>query len=202
MLAQSPMGLYLTSKYYFCTEMKLSLKTGFVIGAILLAAFSRLIPHPMNFTPIGAMALFGAAYFNRRILAFIIPMLSLYLSNLVIDNTIYAKETFVWMAPSFPWVAGSFILIGLLGTQTLRRINVQNVLLSSFLASGIFFLVSNFGMWTGSELYSKDFSGLVLCFEAAVPFFWNTMVGDFVYSTVLFGGFYLAQQSFPKLATA
>ncbi len=182
--------------------MKLSTKTGIVISAIVLAALSRLIPHPYNFTPIAAVAMFGAAYLDRKVVAILIPILSIYLSNLVIDNFIYEQESFLWMAPSFVWVAGSLVLISLMSQFTLNKVSAGRVLGSSLAASVIFFLISNFGMWQGSSLYSQDISGLVLCFEAAIPFFGWTVAGDLVYSTVLFGGFALLQQRMPRLVAA
>ena len=77
---------------------KIKLQFSIVTGFILIAAFSRLIPHPPNFAPIGGMALFGAAYFNRRIWSYFIPIVSMWLSDLVLNNIIYARyfEGFVW----------------------------------------------------------------------------------------------------------
>ncbi|TNE78902.1 MAG: hypothetical protein EP332_13020 [Bacteroidetes bacterium] len=182
--------------------MKISTKTGVVISAIVLAALSRLIPHPMNFTPIAAIAMFGAAYLERKSIAFIIPILSIYLSNLVIDNVMYQHDSFVWMAPSFPWVAGSLVLISLMSQFTLNKVSAGRVLGSSLAASVIFFIISNFGMWQGSGIYSHDMTGLVMCYNAAIPFFGWTVAGDLVYTTAMFGGFALMQSRLPRLAAA
>jgi hypothetical protein len=181
---------------------KLKTKTGIITIAIVLAAISRFIPHPFNLTPIGAMALFGAAYFDRKIFAFIIPIISIYLSNLVIDNVIYSRESFVWLEPSFLWVTGSFVLIAIMGLFTLKKVKVSHVLFSSLAASLIFFLITNFSVWTGGSIYSKDFAGLLLCYEAGIPFFWNTLLGDLMYCAVLFGGYEWAKQRAPQLARA
>src|SRR3990172_12908980 len=92
---------------------KLNIRFGIITLMILAAALSRLIPHPPNFAPIGAMAIFGAAYFSNRIVAFAIPLLSMWLSDIVINNTIYASYyNHFWLAPDgFPWNYAAFLLI-------------------------------------------------------------------------------------------
>ena len=183
------------------TTKKISLRFTFVSVLILFAALSRLIPHPPNFAPIGAMALFGAAYFSQRYLTFLIPIISMWLADLVLNNVVYGQyfDHFVWFYQGCYWTYGAFILIGLLGFAILKRIRVQNLFIASLLASFIFFLVSNFGVWVSSAIYSKDFSGLLICYTAAIPFFRNTLMGDLVYTGVLFGVFEYAQFKFPVL---
>ncbi|NNK90138.1 MAG: hypothetical protein HKO89_05970, partial [Saprospiraceae bacterium] len=59
-----------------------------VVSLIIIAAIYRLLPHPPNATPVGAMALMGGLYIGRKHLAFILPIVALFLSDLVINNTI------------------------------------------------------------------------------------------------------------------
>ena len=82
---------------------KLNLRFGIIVALIFLAALSRFLPHPPNFTPVGGMALFGAAYFARKYWAFIIPFLAIWLSNLVIDNIFLAQyyDGFQWFSQPF-----------------------------------------------------------------------------------------------------
>jgi len=91
---------------------------GFIIVAILIlvAALSRLLPHPPNFTPIGGMALFGAAYFSKKHLALIIPLVALWISDLILNNVVYGAyyDGFSWMG--MPMVYAAFIIIALMGT--------------------------------------------------------------------------------------
>ena len=184
------------------TEKKvLNLRFGAIALMVLLAAFSRLLPHPPNFAPIGAMALFGAAYFSQRYLSFAIPIASMWLSDLVLNNVVYSQyfDHFVWFYPGCYWTYGVFILIGLIGLITLKRIKFQNLILASLLASILFFLVSNFGVWFSTNMYPKDFSGLVTCYTAGLPFFKNTIIGDLVYSGALFGAFEFAQRRMPSI---
>jgi hypothetical protein len=185
-------------------KFKINLRFGSLSLIILLAAFSRLIPHPPNFAPIGAMALFGTAYFSRKYLALLIPILGMWMSDIFLNNVVYGEyfEGFVLFYQGFYWTYGAFILIGLLGFILLKKVKVQTVLLGSLSASILFFLVSNFGVWFSGTMYPKDFSGLMACYTAAIPFFKNTLMGDLVYCGVLFGSFELAQRKIPVLQEA
>lgn len=184
------------------TEKKsIQLRHGLIALMVLLAAFSRLIPHPPNFAPIGAMALFGAAYFSRRHLALAIPIISMWLSDLVLNNVVYGQyfDHFEWFYDGFYWTYGAFIIIGLIGFVTLKRTKTHNLILASLLASIVFFLLSNFGVWASTTMYPKDFGGLMACYTAGLPFIKNTILGDFVYTGVLFGAFEFAQYKIPAL---
>ncbi len=180
---------------------KITLRFGVISAIILLAAMSRLVPHPANFAPIGGMALFGAAYYSKRYWIFIIPILSMWLADLVLNNVVYARyfDHFVWFYQGCYWTYGAFILIGLIGIVTLKKIRIQNLILTSLLASIVFFLLSNFGVWASTNMYPKNFSGLIACYTAGLPFFKNTIMGDLVYTGVLFGTFEFAQRKIPAI---
>ncbi len=158
----------------------------FACVLISLAVVSRLMPHPANFTPLAAIALFGGALLPRR-LAVSLPLVAMVVSDLIIGlhPTIYAT-----------W--GSFAVIALVSSLKFRKVNVANVLASSLAASVFFFLVTNFAVWLEGRLYAPTISGLVQCYYNALPFFRNTLTGDLVFTTSLFGLFalsvYLAKQ--------
>ena len=196
---------------YFCDEQHkkmnkphLTSRFGIIAGLIFFAAMSRLLPHPHNFTPIGAMALFGAAHFRQKHLAFLVPLAALWLSDLVINNVVYPRvypeyyHGFRWFS-SF-WIYGSFAAIAGLGLLTLRQLRFTRVLGASLGASLLFYLVTNFGAWLGSSFYPQDFSGLMASYIAGLPFFWNTLGGDLCYSALLFGSFAYLQYRVPALA--
>ncbi|MHB1277581.1 MAG: DUF6580 family putative transport protein [Bacteroidia bacterium] len=182
--------------------MKVNIKNGILVLVVLAAAFSRLIPHPTNFTPIGAIALFGAAYFSNRLIAFLIPALAIFLSSLVINNAVYQPESFVWFYEDFPAQILAFGLITLLGLGLLKQVKVKNVLLSSLAASILLFVITNFSAWLTTGMYEQTWSGLVQCYTMAIPFFGNTILGDLVYCGVLFGGYEWARRQVPALARA
>ena len=94
-----------------------------IILLILFASFTRIIPHMPNFTPIGAMALVGGAYLSNRYHAFIIPILSLWFSDLIINNFILNYyDQFTWFYPGFIWQYASFGIIILFGYFLLKKI--------------------------------------------------------------------------------
>lgn len=163
----------------------------FVLVLILFAAFSRIIPHPHNFTPVGGIAVFGSYFLGRKIWAFLVPLFSLWLSDLFINNIIYPiqypqyYEEFTLFG-SF-WVYGSFLLMipiawGLLSTFTLPRLA-----LTGFSTASLFFLVTNFGSWLNNPIYPQNYSGLLTSYIAGLPFFQNTLLGDICYLVILFG---------------
>jgi len=162
-----------------------------ILTAILLAAALRLVPHWPNFTPIGAMALFGGAYFGSRALAFAAPIGALLLSDAVIG-----------FHAGMPWVYGSVAMIVLIGWALGRRITPLSVAAAALASSVLFFAVTNFGTWLVSGMYPLNLAGLAACYVAAIPFFQNTFAGDLVFSAVLFGGFALLERWLPILRAA
>ena len=159
-----------------------------LLSAVLVAAALRLVPHPPNFTPIGAMALFGGAYLGRRALAFAAPLGALLLSDLVLG--FYHGMATVYF---------SVALIVMIGMVALSRVSPIRVGLAALASSVLFFVVTNFGMWLFSGFYPRSLAGLEACYVAAIPFFQNTVAGDLFYATLLFGGFKLLELMVPQL---
>lgn len=158
---------------------------------ILAAALSRLVPHLPNFTPIAAIGLFAASYFADRKMALLISFCAMLLS-----------DVFIGFHSSMIWVYGAFLVIILGGSYLKNSISLVNVFVASLLSSIVFFLVTNFGVWIGSGMYSIDFKGFIACYVMAIPFFGNTLMGDLFYCTVLFGSYEMAKRSFPKMQLA
>ena len=168
---------------------------------ILGAAFSRLLPHPLNFSPIGAMGLFGAAFFAKRWQALLIPIGATFLSDLVLNNVVYAEYTTGFMAfyPGMGWQYAAYALIVLAGFAIFRSVKVQTILAGALSATVIFFLVSNFGAFLSNPVYPKTLSGLLTAYVAGLPFVQGTLLGDLFYSGVLFGAFALLKAGLPQL---
>jgi hypothetical protein len=184
---------------------KMQSKTAFqyiVLSAIiLLAALSRVIPHMHNFSPLGAMALFGSAHFGRRWMALGVPIAATWLSDLLLNNGVYARfyTEFTWISPGFYWTYGSYALIAMAGWVLLRKVTVGRVLGSAVLASLIFFAVSNLGCWVGSTMYPQTIGGLMTCYAAGSPFLQGTLSGDIFYSGLLFGLYHVLQNRWASL---
>ena len=150
-----------------------------IIAAIIIfAAFTRLIPHPPNFTPIIAIGLFGGAYLQDRRLALLFPLIAM----IIADAFLGFHETMVW-------VYGSLILISMVGILLQNRITLKNCTVATLGGSLLFFLVTNFGVWIISGFYEKSIAGLITCYSMALPFFYNTLAGSVVYSAIMFGGY-------------
>ena len=159
-----------------------------LLSAIAAAAVLRLAPHPPNFTPIGAMALFSGAYLGRKWLAFVAPLGALLLSDLVLG--FYHGQATVYF---------SVALIVMIGMMLLSRASPLRVGFAAIVSSVLFFVITNFGMWMFSGFYPRTTAGLEACFVAAIPFFQNTLTGDLFYAALLFGGFRIAELLLPRL---
>jgi hypothetical protein len=167
------------------------LRLAAILAAILAAAALRLVPHPPNFTPIGAIALFGGAYLGRQWLAFAAPLGALLLSDLVLG--FHDSMVFVYAAVA---------LAVMIGWAVARRLTPLSVAGAALASSLLFFTVTNFGVWLTSGMYPPTLAGLAACFVAAIPFFQNTLAGDLVFSALLFGGFALLERRVPRLQLA
>lgn len=158
---------------------------------VLAAAFVRLIPHPPNFAPIAAMALFGGAYFNKKSFAFAVPLAAMFLTDSIIGF-----HSGMWI------VYLSFALIVVIGMLMLKTVNIKNVVLASVTASISFFIITNFGVWAFGTMYPKNITGLIECYVAAIPFIHNTLIGDLFFSGIMFGVYEFAKTKIPVLSEA
>lgn len=148
---------------------------------ILLCLSTRLFPHPANFTAIGAAALFSASYLPKKY-AFIIPLTAMFLSDLFLG----------FYGMTMLYVYGSFILTGIIGLSLRAHKKLHFIIGASLLSSGLFYLITNFGVWMSpNSFYPKSFAGLIECYALAIPFFRNTLGGDLFYTLTLFYGYSL-----------
>jgi hypothetical protein len=149
--------------------------------AIILIIFGislRLLPHPPNFTPIGAIAIFSGAYFANKKYYFLIPLATMLFSDIFIG---FAE---IWITLA---VYGSFAIAGLIGLWLKKNKNLTNTIGASLLASSTFFIITNFVVWLSTSWYTKDVSGIIQCYFLAIPFFKNTLFGDLFYVGLFFG---------------
>ncbi len=167
-----------------------SITPGFLIltGMIFIAAFVRLIPHPPNFAPVAAMALFGGAYFTKRWVAFLIPLAAMLITDLILGF-----HSAMWA------VYLSFILIVVIGMLLIKQKKISNIFLASVSASVLFFAITNFAVWAAGLYYPKGLSGLAASYTAAIPFFHYTLLGDLFFVTLMFGSYELVKMKYPNL---
>lgn len=179
-------------------EKKLGIQNIVIIGMIVAVALSRLMIHIPNFSPIAAMGLFGAAYFSKKTLAFLIPFFGLFLSNLFLNNVVYAQyyDGFMLFGPADLYVYGAFAIVILLGFGFLKKVNLVNVIGASLVASILFFLITNFSSFLSLPVYPKNIGGLMAAYTAGIPFLKYTVLGDLVFVGVLFGGYELIKNTY------
>lgn len=162
-----------------------------LVAIILGAAAMRLVPHPSNFTPIGALALFAGAQFDDKRWAFIVPLAAMLLSDMLIG-----------FHSGMPVIYLAFAAIVSMGFLLKQRKTALRVTTASLAAATFFFVVSNFAVWAFDGLYPLTLQGLLTCYIAAIPFFQNWLVGTLFYAAVLFGGFALAERKLAVFASA
>jgi hypothetical protein len=158
------------------------------LGIIALAAALRIAPHPWNFTPVGAMALFSGAVIKNRRLAFVVPLLALFLGDI-----------FIGFHKLMPIVYASFLVSVAIGFWLRDRRTAGRITAATLAGAIQFFLVTNFAVWAFGLTYPRTTAGLIACYAAGIPFFWNTLAGDAVYAVLFFGTFALAERLFPAL---
>ncbi len=165
----------------------------FITSAILIAAFSRLLPHIPNFTPIAAMALFGGVYFSDKRLAFIIPLIAMFISDAALEVTsgwgFHNTIAYVYVA---------FILTSAIGIYVRKNTNTKTIIGASLLSSSLFFIITNFGVWAATGGVGGA-AGLGTTYILGIPFFGPTLLGDVFFNAILFGSFFLAQRRIPAL---
>ena len=165
-----------------------------IISLLIIGIASRLIPHYPNFTAVGAISLFGAAFAGRRSIAMIIPFLVMISSDMILNNLVYARlypddyKHFIFLYRGALWSYAAFGLVVIFGYTLFKNsINLKRVLFGSLGASLIFFTLSNFGVWASTGAYPVNFGGLMACYTAGLPFLLNQVLGDLFFSLILFG---------------
>lgn len=159
------------------------MKMGVAALLVVLAAALRVVAHPWNFTPIGAMALFSGATFRQRWMKFTFPLAALFAGDVFVG---FHRLTLV--------VYLSFLVSVAIGMWIGEERKLARLAGGTFLGALQFLLVTNFAVWAAFATYPKSFAGLLVCYAAGVPFFWNTLAGDAFYAVLLFGGYALAER--------
>ena len=160
----------------------LSKKQIVIISFIAIAAIFRLLPHLPNVTPVTAMALFSGAYFTNKKFAFVVPLIAMFLSDI-----------FLGFSTISLFVYAAFILVSYIGLKS-KKINIKTILISSL----SFFIITNFGVWL--LVYPNSIDGLLECYTLAIPFFRNSLIGDFFFAGVMYFGFEFVSKKYLKVA--
>ncbi|HHO59726.1 MAG TPA: hypothetical protein ENJ64_05740, partial [Thiotrichales bacterium] len=149
-----------------------------LVSIIFALAVFRLLPHLPNVSPVAAMALFGGAYFADKRMALIVPFVALLLTDFILG--LHNSMLFVY--------AGFALTVGI-GMWLQHRVTVTNTVLAVLLSSAAFFLISNFGAWLMGGLYARTAEGLLQAYVAGLPFLQNSLLGNLVFTAIIFGGY-------------
>lgn len=165
----------------------------------IAAPFSDQFKEVANFSAVGAMALFGGAYFNTHLKAFGFPLLILVLSDLFLGLTIYRE--FGLFYPGWYWTYIAFALMVLVARAILSSVTVARLLGATLSIVLIHWIVTDFAVWMGGTMYPQTLEGFWLCLVAAIPFELKFLYGTLIYGTVMFGAFELLKSKYPYLKT-
>jgi hypothetical protein len=178
-----------------------------VVAAMRIPNAAQLTPWS-NFTPIGAMGLFGGAYFTKQWKAVLFPLLTLLVSDLIIQAFVFNGQYGI-MYSGWYWIYGIFILITFIGKRLVKKVTVKNVIIAAITASLTHWLIADFTVWAGGGTdirtmtpLSRDWAGLQQCYIQGFPFMKNFLIGTLVYSGILFGVFEWVKQKNPQLQAA
>jgi hypothetical protein len=165
-------------------------ETFLALSLVVIAVFCRLIPHLPNFVPITAIALFAGRYFNRW-WAYLIPIGAMLITDYFLG---FSDVTF--------YVYFSLILAALIGLYLQSNFSWKKLAAGTLLSSILFFVITNFGVWQAGW-YGHTLQGLILCYELALPFFRNSLIGDILYTGAIFGTYeLLSMKLHPKTHSA
>ena len=143
------------------------------ISLILILSFSRLIPHPWNFTPVLAMGIFSGFYFKNFILGSFIVICSMFIGDLYLG--FHSTMFFTYISLIIAVALGLFV----------NKFKFTEVLFTGLASSVCFFAITNFGAWLTLEMYEKNLTGLLQSYVLAIPFFHNTLISTLLYLVVL-----------------
>lgn len=173
-----------------------------LVGAVrFLFIYDHELSPLSNFSPLGAMALFGGAYFSKTWKAFGFPLLTLFISDLVLSFTVFSQFRAGLLYGGWYWTYGAFALMTLVSKGMIKKVTVASVLTTGVVCVLIHWIVTDFGVWMDSSLYAPTVTGFVECLVAAIPYELNLLTGTVLYSTVLFGLFEWMQTRYAVLKT-
>tara|TARA_B000000460_G_scaffold243321_1_gene212093 strand:+ start:27 stop:554 length:528 start_codon:yes stop_codon:yes gene_type:complete len=139
------------------------------ICLVLILSFSRLIPHPWNFTPVLATAIFAGYYFKQFYFSLFIVILSMFIGDLFLGFHSMMFFTYISLVAA--------VMLGLY----IKHFKFTEILFSGLVSSVCFFIITNFGAWATLEMYEKNLAGLINSYVLAIPFFHNTLISTFLY---------------------
>lgn len=189
------------------TQQKFNPRTIVLLLFMMAVALLRVVLNPewgfaylSNFTPVGAMAIFGGAYFTSK-KAYLFPLLTLWMSDILLSRFVYGHEWKLFYG-GFYWIYIAFILMVIAGKILLKNVSVKNILVAALVITFIHWIISDTGVWLAGTRYPKTIAGFWACLTAAIPFERNFLSGTLLYSAIMFGSFEWMRSKYPLLKKA
>lgn len=190
---------------------KINIRFYTILFIIVLTGFWRVISHgtcqdvASNFTPIGALALFGGAYFKENWKAFLLPVLTLFLSDVFLMNIYFKAHSTGLLYDGWYWTYIGFMCMVIIG-KNIKKVNVKNIFIAAIFGALAHWIIADFGVWIGGRIdittglpFTRDFQGLMKCYVLAIPFMRSMLLGNLIFGALLFGSFEYLKTLFPKL---
>ena len=168
-----------------------------IVGLRVIAPLSPDFKLIANFSGMGAVALFGGAYFKNKVNAFLLPVLVLFVSDL---GLVFTMGTDYGFYSGWYYTYIAFILMVLVGHFIINKVNTQSVFIASAVSVLIHWIVADFGVWYGSTFYPQTLAGFWECLVLAIPYEKNFLYGTMGYSALLFGVFESLKAKYPALS--
>jgi hypothetical protein len=172
-----------------------------VVSAIIRILFSMepTMSPIATFTPLGAMALFSGAYFNKNVKAYLFPLLTLWLGDVFLNRFMYYHE-WRFLYEGFYWTYGAFALMVLVGQKLFKKVTISNVILASLVATLIHWIGTSPGCFmVANSMYPKTWGGYFTSLVAAIPYERNFLIGTLAYGGIFFGTFEWLQRKYISL---
>ena len=179
----------------------------FIIAAAAIRIFNaeKILTPIANLTPIGAMAMFGGHYFKSKWKSYFFPLLTLFISDVVMSQTIYSTYSNGLLYQGWYWVYAAFAIMVLIG-KYIKEVSFKNIVIASIAAALAHWVITDFGVWLAGGIdistakpFTKDIHGFVQCYVLAIPYIKNMLIGNLLYGTILFGGYELLQKKYSFL---
>lgn len=164
---------------------------------VIIASLYRIMPgRPFGFAPQIAMAIFGGAVIKDKKLAFLLPLLSMFVSDVLYEvlyrNGVGNIKGFYEGQITNYILFGSLTVFGFI----VKKLNIARIAIASFAAPTVYFLISNFMVWLSNSAEAglgrpKTFNGLMQCYNDGLPFYPWSLASTFIFSAILFGAYYL-----------
>jgi hypothetical protein len=164
-----------------------------ILASIIATGAMRLVsfyfPLFSNFSPLGALSIFGGAYFADKWKAGLLSVITLFITDIFI-NYLYSAKLVLWYSNSALWLYGSLLIMVFIGSL-IKKVNVANVALASLASVAVHWLLTDIEPWLQSSYYAKGLLGYGESLLMAIPFERNMLLADALFGAILFGGYEL-----------